>query len=153
MRRKDRERDSAFGLAVIDHCDYGVVAIHTGEDSPYCLPLSLVRAEDTLYFHSAKVGKKIELLTKNPHVFITFVGENTSAEADFTTYFTSAMVEGTAFEVQDDMEKIQALRLICTRFTPQHMAHFESAIQRSLAVTAIWGIRIHQVTAKEKMKP
>ena len=151
MRRKDRERDRAFALAVIDECEYGTVAIQ-GEQ-PYCLPLSLVRVGDDLYFHCALEGKKLELLRKNNAVWVSFVGQNTAAADDFTTYFRSAMVKGTAWEVTDAEEKIAALRALCEKLTPGHMPAFDSEVARSFAVTGIWKIHMEEITAKEKRKP
>ena len=62
MRRKDRERDRAFAYEVIDRCEYGVAALGGAEDSPYCVPLSLVRLGDVLYFHCALEGTKLDRL-------------------------------------------------------------------------------------------
>ncbi len=152
MRRGDRQRDRAFALDVIDRCEYGVVAIHTQEEMPYCLPLSLVREGDTLYFHCALEGKKLQLLEQNPHVFITFVAENIACTEKFTTYFQSAMVAGTAYEITGDEEKIHALRVISQRLTPTAMPDFDRAIAKSLAVTGVWGIHIDQIDGKEKAK-
>ena len=151
MRRKDRERDCAFGLAVIDECEYGTVAIQ-GEQ-PYCLPLSLVRVGYDLYFHCALEGKKLELLRKNNAVWISFVGQNTAAVDDFTTYFRSAMVKGTASEVTEQDEKIAALCALCENLTPGHMPAFDSEVARSFAVTGIWKIHMEEITAKEKRSP
>lgn len=50
MRRKDREMDREFGLKVIDKATYGVLAM-VDEGKPYCIPLSIVRDGNTLYFH------------------------------------------------------------------------------------------------------
>ena len=77
MRRTDRARDLAFSLDLIDHCTHGVVAISTDEGAPYCLPLSLVRVDNSLYFHCAHVGRKIDLLRKHPQVCVTFCAEGT----------------------------------------------------------------------------
>ena len=151
MRRKDRERDREFGMKVIDECEYGTVAIQ-GEQ-PYCLPLSLARVGEDLYFHCALAGKKLELLRKNSAVWVSFVGENTAAADDFTTYFRSAMVRGTAGEVTDEVEKVAALRALCEKLTPANMHDFDSAISRSLAVTGIWKIHMEEITAKEKLRP
>lgn len=151
MRRKDRERDREFGLAVIDECEYGTVAIQ-GEE-PYCLPLSLVRMGDDLYFHCALEGKKLDLLRRNSAVWVSFVGQNTAAVDDFTTYFRSAMVKGTACEVTEEQEKIAALRALCEKLTPGHMPAFDGEVARSFAVTGIWKIHMEEITAKEKRKP
>ena len=150
MRRKDRERDLAFGLAVIDECEYGTVAIQ-GEQ-PYCLPLSLVRVGEDLYFHCALEGKKMDLLRKSSAVWVSFVGENVAAEDDFTTYFRSAMVKGRALEVTDDAEKVAVLRALCEKLTPGHMPAFDSEVARSFAVTGIWKIHMDEITAKEKLR-
>lgn len=151
MRRKDRERDRDFALKVIDECEYGTVAVQ-GEE-PYCLPLSLVRVGEELYFHCAQEGKKLDLLRQNSTVWVSFVGENIAAVDDFTTYFRSAMVKGTAAEVTDEEEKIAALRALCEKLTPAHMPAFDSEVARSFAVTGIWKIHMEEVTAKEKKRP
>lgn len=94
MRRADRQQDRAFALDLIDRCSHGVVAISSGEDTPYCLPLSLVRVEDALYFHCARAGRKLDLLRRNPRVCVTFVGEDTPVflePAMYSTYFQSAI--------------------------------------------------------------
>ena len=53
MRRMDRAQDRAFCLELMDRCTHGVMALSTGEDTPYCLPLSFVRVDNALYFHCA----------------------------------------------------------------------------------------------------
>lgn len=153
MRRKDRERDREFALAVIDECEYGVAAISTGEETPYCIPLSLVRVGEELYFHCALEGYKLELLRKNPMVCISFVSRNQAAENAFTTYFRSAVVVGRAYEVTRREEKIAALHALCEKLTPANMADFDNAIARSLARTGVWGIHMEQITGKEKLRP
>lgn len=155
MRRSDRARDRDFSLALIDRCTHGVMALSTGEDVPYCLPLSLVRVGDDLYFHCAHEGRKIDLLHRSPQVCVTFVGEDRpafEAPAEYTTYFQSAIVTGTACEVTDPVEKIEALRALCRKVTPEHMDGFDAAIEKSLAVTAVWKIHIEEVSGKAKVK-
>lgn len=157
MRRSDREQDRAFALDLIDRCSHGVAAISTGEDTPYCLPLSLARVDDSLYFHCAKAGRKVELLRNNPRVCVTFVGGDVPAYVEsgsyYTTYFQSAIVTGTAVEVTQDGEKIAALRAICEKMTPGQVGTgFDHAIEKSLAVTAVWRIDMDQITAKAKFQ-
>ena len=156
MRRTDREQSREFSLALIDHCSHGVAAISTGEDTPYCLPLSFVRVEDHLYFHCAKEGRKLDLLRRNPRMCITFVGDDEPAfvpPAMYTTYFESVIVTGTASEVSDDREKIAALEALCRKVTPDHMGEcFHQAIENSLAVTGIWRVDMDQIIGKAKLK-
>lgn len=59
MRRIEREMLRDFGIYVIDHAQYGMMAIQD-EPYPYSAPLSIARNEDTLYFHSAPSGMKYD---------------------------------------------------------------------------------------------
>ena len=151
----ERHRAEAV-QALIDRCTFGVVAISTGEDTPYCLPLSLVRVDNRLYFHCAKQGRKLDLLRRDPRVCVTFVAADQPAylpESNmYTTFFQSAVVTGTAFEVTDPGQKTAALRALCEKMTPGHMEGFEEAVRRSLTSTAVWGLHMEEVTGKEKAR-
>lgn len=155
MRRIDRAQDRDFSLALIDRCTHGVIALSTGESVPYCLPLSFVRIENDLYFHCAHTGHKVNLLRRFPQVCITFVGGDRpvfQAPNEYTTWFQSVIVTGTASEVTDPIQKTEALRALCQKVTPQHMDGFEPAIQKSLSVTAVWKIRMEEVSGKAKLE-
>ena len=156
MRRSDREQSREFSLALMDRCTHGVAAISTGEDTPYCLPLSFVRVEDRLYFHCAKEGRKLDLLRRNPRMCVTFVGGDEPAfvpPAMYTTYFQSVIVTGTTSEVTDDAEKTAALEALCRKVTPDHMGScFDQAIKNSLAVTGVWRLDMDEITGKAKVK-
>lgn len=152
MRRTDREQSREFALSVIDRSEYAVAAF-AASDAPYCVPLSIVRVGEVLYFHCALEGTKTDLLRADPRVTLCFVGSNRAAETEFSTYYESAVVSGTAFEVTSPVEKAAALRALCEKLTPGFMAHFPSELARSVAVTAVWGVRMEQVTGKAKFPP
>ena len=76
MRRNDRAQNQEFSLELIDRCTHGIMALSTEEGAPYCLSLSFVRIGDSLYFHCAREGRKIDLLRRFPQVCITFVGDD-----------------------------------------------------------------------------
>ena len=61
------------------------------------------------------------------------------------------MAVGTAELVSDRNEKIEALRAICQRFLPNHMAAFDDSIARSLERTAVVRITLTEPpTGKRK---
>lgn len=150
MRRKDREMDREFALAVADKCEYAVLAMTDGEGAPYCIPVTIARDGEKIYFHSAKAGTKAELLRDHPQVCMSCVGDTCRVPEEFTTKYESAVLRGTARQVEDDETKIHALRLICQRHAAAGMANFDDAIQRSLSRTAIWEIQITDITGKCK---
>ena len=152
MRRKERREDEKFAFEVLDKADFAVLSMIDEDGLPYCLPISVVRIGEKLYFHSAENGRKAEAMSKEPNVCITAAVDVVSAEDKFTTYFKSAVVRGKAVRVTDDEEKITALKAICERFTPSNMPDFPNAIKMSLPRTAVWRIDIENATGKQKKK-
>ena len=155
MRRSDRAQNREFSLGVIDRCTHGVMALSTGESIPYCLPLSFVRLEDNLYFHCAREGRKTDLLRRSPQVCVTFVGDDRPVfvpPAMYSTYYQSVIVTGAASEVEAPEEKAQALRALCRKLTPEHLDGLEAAIEKSLAVTAVWKIHMDEISGKAKLE-
>ena len=171
MRRNDREMDRAFGEAVIDKARYGIVSIND-QGLPYSVPLSLVRDGGAFYFHSAREGHKVDLLSDGARVRIVFVGdvqvpdlyteeelgemvrdpEKTSRliRSVFTTEYESAIVEGRVSEVTAPEEKRLALELICRKYTPEKMTYFGPAADIGVPYTKIFRIDIESITAKRK---
>ena len=172
MRRKDREMDRVFGLNIIDSSDYGILSMVDEDNEPYGVPLSIVRDENILYFHSGMDGKKVKALVKNPSVSVSFVGEINipeiysdeeleSMNSDpskaakfiggvFTTEFESAIVKGSVKLVEEEQEKIKAMRLICEKYTPTKMRYFDAAIKSSISGTNVYSIEIDEITSKRK---
>lgn len=172
MRRKDREMGREFALQIIDNSEYGVLSVIDADSAPYALPLSLVRKEDSLYFHSAQGGKKVEVFEKNSIVTVVFVGKtkipelfstdeldlclldekkgSTLASKVFTTEFESAIINGRISLVSDEQEAIEALRIICEKYTISKMKYFDMAVKSGLARTNIYRIDIESITGKRK---
>ncbi len=172
MRRKDREMDKEFGFEIIDKAQYGILSMLAEGNRPYGIPLSLVREENVLYFHSAKEGRKVEALAKDNRVSVAFVGEvkvpelYTNQELDevvkneagaalliskvFTVEFQSAIVTGRVKLVEAEAEKVKSMKLICEKYTPTKMAYFDLAIRAGLSKTNVYRVEIEEVTAKRK---
>ena len=157
MRKANRRRDAEWALEVFGKAPYVTVSMIRPDGTPYGLPLSLVRGNGrTFYFHCADEGEKIDCLKHNPVVSLSAVSKCTpkfeEERNNFTEYFHSAIAIGRAEFVTDDAEKIEALRLLCQRFLPKYMEHFDEAIERSLGRTTIVKIVLTE-PAVGKCKP
>lgn len=156
MRRHDREKDEDFALNVIDNSPYGTLAMIDLNGNPYCIPLSTARIGKKIYFHCAKEGEKIDILSKNSKVCVSFVTNVNpfveTEKASYSTEYASAVVKGTAKQVTDDAEKTEGLRAICMHYTPNEMQVFDMAIARSLPRTDVWSIDIEEITGKERIR-
>lgn len=148
MRRKDREMPREFALEVLDSCLFATIAVIDDKNMPYCLPINIARDGDSIYFHCAKVGFKIDALKNNNNVCVSCTGKTQVLEEKFTTQYQSAIARGCAFEIFDQDEKIHALRLLCEKFTPSNMRMFEREISQHLSHTAVWRIDISQISGK-----
>jgi nitroimidazol reductase NimA-like FMN-containing flavoprotein (pyridoxamine 5'-phosphate oxidase superfamily) len=153
MRRKDRERDRSFAELVVDKCLYAVLATVDEDGSPYCIPLSIVRDGEWIYFHSAREGHKIDNLKQRRRVCLSCVGDVYEPRDHFTVVYESAIVFGTAEEVQGDDEKIRALRLLCQRHTPANMAAFDAEMAREYKAAGAWKIHIEEISGKQRLPP
>ena len=66
MRRSDREKPEAFALGVVDESDYAVLSTVNDDGTPYCVPLTIVREEERIYFHCALEGQKLDNIRTRP---------------------------------------------------------------------------------------
>ena len=142
MRKADREKDEDWALAVFDKAPYVTVSMTRPDGIPYGLPLSLVRdGKRTFYFHCAGEGEKLDCIRHSPTVSLSAVSKCSprfeEEKMNYTEHYHSAIAIGRAEEVCDCDEKIKALKLICQRFLPKYMEHFEAAIARSLDRTTV----------------
>ena len=134
MRRASREMDAAFALEVLDKAPYVTVSMTRPDGTPYGLPLSLARTDDkTFYFHCAFEGEKLDCIAHHPTVFLSAVSLCAPTvgpkDGSFTLQYKSATAIGNAELVTDREEKIAAMRAICVRFLPRHMAAFDDEAQ------------------------
>ena len=142
MRKASRQQSPDRALQVFDKAPYVTVSMTRPDGTPYGLPLSLVRKDErTFYFHCADTGEKLDCLKHNPVVSLSAVSRCTphyeEEKNNFTEYYDSAIAIGVAELVYDDVEKVEALRMLCQRFLPDYMVHFDDAVARSLSRTTI----------------
>ena len=157
MRRMDR--------AVTDHEQIKSIieqakVVHIGmidNDRPYVVPMQygFVFADGklTLYVHCAKEGRKLDIINKNPHVFIELETEAAIVSGGdipckYGSTYASVMGDGTAVIVEDVAEKIVGLQLLMKTQTGRD---FEITEQMTKTVTVL-RLDVPCVTAKSRAK-
>ncbi len=120
MRRKDRQITLISELkSILDDCKTCHVAMLDGQN-PYVVPLSyaysLENAVLTMYFHSAKEGRKIDILRNNNNVCFEISSEGrplfTQTPCNSGYYYSSIIGFGKVFFIDDINEKCAALSLL-----------------------------------------
>ena len=150
MRRKDRQMNHQDTLELLQQAEYGVLSSVDAEGQPYGVPVNFVfDGKETIYFHCAKEGHKLDNLKGNPKVCFTVVGKTQVMDWKFTTAYESVIAFGTAIEVETD-EKYQALRVLALRFSPDYMDEFEKEIEKAMKATAVIKIKVEQFSGKAR---
>ena len=148
MRRKDRERDRSFAWEVLKKAPYATLSLTDSQGRPYAVPVNIVREENRVYFHSAMAGKKTDCMRAHPRVCVTCV--ESGAEIDqpgLTTRYASAILTGTAAEVTETEEKVNALRLLCRKLAPEN-PYWQGDFHDCIGHTAVWRITVDTITGK-----
>ena len=148
--------DAEFAYEVLEKAPYVTVSFIRPDGTAYGVPLSLARGTgDVFYFHCALEGEKLDCIRHDKRVSLSAVSrcKPTAGPLDgsFTLEYRSAMAKGLCEIVEDREEKIEALRLVCERFLPHHMDHFDESIERSLGRTVVVRITLSEPpTGKSK---
>ncbi len=151
MRRKDREIIGAQALEEIiltaQVCRLGMV----DNGVPYIVPLNYGYRDKTFYFHSAREGRKIEILSRGQQVCVEIdCGHEliTAPQAcDWGMRYASVIAYGIPRFIENSDEKRQALAIIMDQYATQE--HFEFP-DSALAATAIFAVDVTAMTGKRK---
>jgi nitroimidazol reductase NimA-like FMN-containing flavoprotein (pyridoxamine 5'-phosphate oxidase superfamily) len=156
MRRADREiTDTDDKLEIIGRCKVCRLGMADG-DEPYIVPLSFgyEYAEGTLslYFHSAREGRKIDILRKNRRVCFEMDGEYRLIEGDtaceYGFSYESVTGVGLAEFIEDREEKVRALNLLMRHQTGEDrgFSYEEAQLDR----VAVYRLRVESFTGKRR---
>ncbi len=120
MRRKDREiKEYSEIVNVIDACVHCRLGFHD-DGEVYIVPMNFGYKDEnetiTLYFHSAKEGRKVSLLQSNKSVGFQMDTDHTLCTSDMpgecTTRYKSIIGNGVISIIEDATEKTDALNSI-----------------------------------------
>lgn len=146
MRRKDRKVTDVKNIReILEMCKTCHLAMIDG-DEPYVLPMSYgYEIQDSalvLYFHSAKEGRKIDILTKNNKVCFEMCCEGEPLYAKETPcnsgyYYSSIHGFGRVSFVNDTEEKCHALTLIMRRQAGENICFTEKQAESVCVFKAV----------------
>lgn len=154
MRRKDRQVSLPGEVEeIMKKCRVCRLGLFD-EAGPYIVPLNFGYAvregKYTLYFHSAREGRKIEAIRQNPRVAFEMDcgAEVYAADAEtpctYSSRFESVMGEGRARLLENHADKAAALDAIMRQQTGRTFA-FSEAMTGAVAVIAV---EVEWLTAK-----
>lgn len=153
LRRKDRAVNEEEAKRIIQESPYGVFITSDHDGLPYGVPVSHVLEGNSIYFHCALSGRKLENLSQNPNTAMTFVSSCVLDQEAFTVRYESAIAEGPTVFVTDPEEKYHALVLICRQYAPDSFKDSDNYIQPKMDVTGVCRLDIARLSGKINRKP
>ena len=144
MRRKDREvTQTSEIIEIMKKCDSCSVAFFD-EGYPYVIPMNFgvehIDGVVTLYFHSAKFGKKLDLLRKNGRVAFEMSCSHQLVEGEspcsYTMEYESVCGNG-HMEILDQAQKIKALQVLMNQYVEEQSLSFEKIALENVVVMSL----------------
>lgn len=154
MRRFKQQLPREECIEILRSSTSGVLSLCGDDRIPYGVPLSHVYKDDKLYFHSALVGYKLELIKQNKNACFTVIAQDEIHPERFTTYFRSVMAVGKIRIIEDEEEKRRILEVLGQRCNPDPdnsealAKEIKSGFNRCLAIE----LRIETLTGKQAIE-
>ena len=149
MRREKCELEKNSAEKILREGLYGVLAVSGDDNYPYTVPINYAVEDNKIYFHSAKVGHKIDAIKNNEKVSFCVVDKHDVVSEELTSYYTSVVAFGKIKIVEDAEEKIHGLELLAKKYSPNIDKNFkEKEINGKLNGLSVLVMEIEHLTGK-----
>jgi uncharacterized protein len=150
MRRSDKEiTDPQTIRKILEEAEICRIALADGNE-PYLLPMNFGYKDNTIYFHSATEGRKIDILKQNNKVCFQMDIEKelvtSESPCNWGMKYQSVIGFGKAHIIDDPPEKIKALNIIMSKYS--HETSFEYSDEAICNVIVI-KVEIDNITGKQ----
>jgi len=119
---------------------------------PVVIPTIYGRKDDKLYFHGASVSRMLQTMEKGVQVSINVTKTNglVLARSAFhhSLNYESVTIFGNATLVENDKDKIDALRVITDQIIPERWNEVRLPNKKELNVTKVLQLKITEASAK-----
>lgn len=147
MRRKKQQLSLEENNEILKKGVFGNLSTLSEDGYPYITPLNYVYFNDSIYFHCALEGHKVENINKNNRVCFSITLDVELAPVEFNTKYRSVIVFGKAKEVIN-YEKVDALHAIIEKYSYPFMEQGKEIVERLVDKTKVMKIEIDHITGK-----
>jgi hypothetical protein len=147
MRRFGQQLPLSACEEILANEKRGVLALLGDESYPYALPLNYVFDNDALYFHSAVEGHKIDAIASHDKASFCVYRQGEREEGDWWYHVYSVIAFGRIRLVEDEGEKLDALRLLGKKYFPPAV-DIEADIARNRTRVAVLKLEIEHMSGK-----
>jgi nitroimidazol reductase NimA-like FMN-containing flavoprotein (pyridoxamine 5'-phosphate oxidase superfamily) len=152
MRRSDKEINDPDDIKrVLGAAQYMTLAMVKDGD-PYLVSLSTAYDEgrNTLYFHSAGEGKKLDYMRANPSVWGQVILDHGYAEAECTHNYVTVMFRGRVRFLESLEDKRRAISTMIKQLDPEPNPLLDRLLKsEGLPATVVGEVELLEVTGKK----
>lgn len=154
MRRADREvKDASKMKDIIEACKCCRLGFYD-QGHVYIVPMNFgyifEKGQLILYFHSAKEGRKIDLIKRNPEIGFEmdtdFMLHEGQIACQYSAYYQSVIGERDISFIEDIKQKKNALLHIMKHYTQQDDWNFSDKI---LDTVCVFQVVVKEISCKE----
>lgn len=147
MRNKNQQLTDREARGLLEAGEYGILSLVSTDGTPRGIPLNYCVLDDSIFFHCAIEGEKIQCLEAHPTVSFCVVGHTEVLPEKFTTRYESCIVRGAATECFAQ-EKQYGLEGLIRKYSPDVFHAGLSYIEEGAAETRVFSISIDSISAK-----
>ena len=149
MRRKEKEITDIKTIEdIILKSNVCRLAMVDG-DKPYMVPMNFGYQDGYLFFHSAKQGKKIDVIKENPNVCFEFDHiirfKKAKMACDWGLEYKSVIGSGRAVLLDNLEEKIKGLDIIMGQYSDRAFEYPDEMLDKTLVIK----VQIDSMTGKQ----
>jgi len=128
---------------IIGKCDFCNMAMVDDENKPYLVPMNFGFRDQTIYLHSSRMGKKIDILTDHPDVCLSFSTDHQlrwqseKVACSYSMRYRSVLVYGKVHFIEDFDEKVDALNIIMANYTDRKFSYNDPAVKEVMVFKVI----------------
>jgi len=117
MRRSDKELPENEAREMLKKGSFGVLSTANKNGMPYGVPVNYVYEDGRIFIHCASSGHKLDNISQNSDVSFCVVEYAKVIPERFSANFRSAIALGKASIVDNDEEKIEALKKLVSNLS------------------------------------
>ncbi len=152
MRRFKQQLTEEESIDILRHTTSGVLSLCSNDLKPYGVPLSHVYHDGKLYFHSAMVGHKVDLIKQNENACFTVIAKDEIHPERFTTYFQSVIASGKIRIIEREEEKLRILEILGRRCNPNDAEALAKELKSGLSRCLALEMTIEIITGKQAIE-
>jgi len=127
-------QDSLDLQSIIDTCEVCFMGMVDQDGLPYVLPFNFGYEHGTFYLHSAKTGRKMDVLKNNPNVCLAFSTDHRlfkrheTVACSYGYDYRSIVAFGRLEFIEDYDAKVLALNIIMRKYTGRDFSYNSPAV-------------------------